>query len=439
MPGLKGAMTTTSPVISVRNLSHGFGQGALRREVLHRVSADFYPGEIVIIMGPSGSGKTTFLTLVGGLRAIEEGSVIVDGDELVGTQERDRVATRRKVGFIFQSHNLIESLTVCENVQMPLISDPGETSLSSRAKALAVLANVGLAEHANKLPKQLSGGQKQRVAIARALVRKPSIIMADEPTASLDKKSGREVVDMLQHMARNMGCAVLLVTHDNRILDVADRLTKIEDGSLEDSYVGMERLIEQLAGLSDRLSAYTDTLIDLDKGTSGELGALRARFAEEADELNSRMLGVVQGHLNPAMHERARTVQDLLGHLIAIEASLAAFVGQFNEEEAREVPGLGDRLAQSLQFLLLTAADVFKNQGAEDAALLLALTGDRGEAMNALRTGYFKSQPNVSDEARVWLFGVTNAFARNVYLVNQLAILLQHWVSELPEGLSATP
>jgi len=428
---------TASPIISVRNLSHAFGRGDLRREVLHQASADFYPGEFVIIMGPSGSGKTTFLTLVGGLRAVEEGSVTVDGEELSGTDQR--IAMRRKVGFIFQSHNLIESLTASENVQMPLVSDPVETAPSSRAKALDALANVGLTEHAHKHPRQLSGGEKQRVAIARALVRKPGIIMADEPTASLDKKTGREVVDLLRYMARHMGCTVLLVTHDNRILDVADRLIKIEDGKMEDSYIGMERLVRQLSGLANRLSLYPDTFAHRDEVAFRHLQALRTQFTEEAEDLNSQMLNIVQGHLNPAMHERARTLQDLLGHLITIETSLASFVEQFKEEGILEISGISDRFVQSLQFLLLTAGDVFESQDAEDVGLLLALTEDRGETMNALRTGYFENQPHLSSEARVRIFDLTHAFARNVYLINQLAKLLQHWVFELPTDISCIP
>ena len=386
----------------------------------------------MIIMGPSGSGKTTFLTLVGGLRAIEEGSVLVEGTDLAGAGREERIAVRRKVGFIFQSHNLLESLTVCENVQMPLIPDQDETAESSRRKALDALADVGLAEHAHKLPRQLSGGQKQRVAIARALVRKPAIIMADEPTASLDKKTGREVVDLLRDMARHMGCTILLVTHDNRILDVADRLIKIEDGKMEDSHIGMERLVRELARLADRLPPYIDAAGGEREAAAVTLEALRAEFAGDAEELNNRMLAMVEGHLNPAMHERARTLQNLLGHLTTMEASLVAFVEQFGAEAAKEVPGLPDRFAQSLQFLLLTAGDALRDQGAEELTLLKVLTEDRGDTMESLRTGYFESQPLLSPEARIWLFSLTNAFARNVYLINQLALLLGRWVLKSP-------
>jgi hypothetical protein len=191
----------------------------------------------------------------------------------------------------------------------------------------------------------------------------------------------------------------------------------------------MERLVHQLAGLTDRLPSYVDATARQDEGTSGHLEILRARFTEEAEELNSRMLSMIEGRLNPAMRERARRLQKLLGHLIAMEASLVSFVEQLKTEEGREASGLPDRFAQSLQFLLLTTVDAFRSQAAEDLTLLHSLTEDRGETMNAIRTGYFESQPHLSSEARIWLFGLTNAFTRNVYLINQLAIELQHWVS----------
>jgi putative ABC transport system ATP-binding protein len=427
-----------SPLISVRDLSHAFGSGTLRKKVLDRVSVDFYSGEIVIIMGPSGSGKTTFLTLIGGLRAVEEGSAVVGGIELAGAVESERTATRRKVGFIFQAHNLIESLTACENVQMVLVSNPRETASSSRKKALDALAGVGLAEHAHKQPRQLSGGQKQRVAIARALVREPAIIMADEPTAALDKKTGREVVDLLKFMARQKGCTILLVTHDNRILDVADRIIKIEDGAMEDSGVGMERLVMHLAGLLNRLVPYAESFVRRDEASHLELENSRTRFAEEAERLNRRMLGMIEGRLNPAMRERARIVQGVLGHIGSIEASLARLAVQMHEEAVKELPGLPDQFSQSLQFLLLTAEEALRSREVENAALLLALTADRGETMNRLRAGYFERETHLSPEARTRLFDLTQSFVRNVYMLHQLAIGIKDWVPDLTAGDSSS-
>jgi putative ABC transport system ATP-binding protein len=226
------------PLIQIRNLSHTFGDGATSKTVLKDVSLDFFAGEIVIVTGPSGSGKTTLLSLAGALRSVQQGSIRVGGTELRNASKRDRMAVRRQVGFIFQGHNLIESISVRENVQMSLSVDSGVSSASSRRRALEMLKLVGLADQASKLPRELSGGEKQRVAVARALVRSPKIVMADEPTAALDKHSGRIVVDLLQRLARQSHCSVLLVTHDNRILDIADRILHLDDGRFQEAPEG---------------------------------------------------------------------------------------------------------------------------------------------------------------------------------------------------------
>ena len=231
------------PIITVRNLSHVFDEGLLQKEVLHQVSVDFFPGEIIIITGPSGSGKTTFLTLVGALRSVQTGDLMVNGQGLRDLSGIELMHVRRHMGFIFQAHNLIDALTACENVQIALVGETNETAESARKKALECLTEVGLKDYAYKKPRQLSGGQKQRVAIARALVRSPKIILADEPTAALDKKSGREIVDLLYRLAKRNGCTILLVTHDNRILDVADRIINIVDGSFV-SNVSVEESVE---------------------------------------------------------------------------------------------------------------------------------------------------------------------------------------------------
>jgi putative ABC transport system ATP-binding protein len=235
------------PAILVRNLSHHFGSGSLRKQILFDISAEVQPGEIVINTGPSGSGKTTLLTLVCGLRSVQEGSVRTLDVELAGATPEALVQVRRNIGFIFQAHNLIGALTACENVQMGLI-DEGIGTQEARARSVEVLTAVGLADRVDHRPSQLSGGQKQRVAIARALVRQPRIILADEPTAALDKVSGREVVDLLHRLARDKGCAILLVTHDNRILDVADRILTMEDGRIKSFTQGIAANTEHMLG-----------------------------------------------------------------------------------------------------------------------------------------------------------------------------------------------
>jgi len=219
-------------VIRLENVSHYFGGGDLRKQILFDVSLEVPPGEIIILTGPSGSGKTTVLTLIGALRSAQEGTVEVLGRELRGASARLRVEVRRNIGYIFQLHNLLESLSALQNVQMALQLQGRLSQREQRQRALEVLDAVGLGARANHLPRELSGGQKQRVAIARALSTRPRIILADEPTASLDRQSGRDVVDLIRGLAREQGVTVVLVTHDNRILDIADRIVHLEDGRI---------------------------------------------------------------------------------------------------------------------------------------------------------------------------------------------------------------
>lgn len=220
------------PAIQIRNLNHRFGQGRLQKQVLFDISLDIQPGEIILMTGPSGSGKTTLLTLVGGLRSAQEGSLKVLGKELLGASTRQLDLARRSHGYIFQAHNLHHSLTAVENVMMGLEVHPQYSREQMQTRASEILTEVGLGEHLNYYPNDLSGGQKQRVAIARALVSRPKLVLADEPTAALDSKSGRNVVELMQRLAKEQGCTILLVTHDNRILDVADRIVHLEDGYL---------------------------------------------------------------------------------------------------------------------------------------------------------------------------------------------------------------
>jgi putative ABC transport system ATP-binding protein len=221
-----------NPVIDIQQLNHYFGQGQLKKQVLYDINLQIDRGEIVLMTGPSGSGKTTLLTLIGGLRSGQEGQLNILGDELRGANDRKRMITRRKIGYIFQAHNLHSSLTAMQNVRMGLEVHPGVSSREMQERSVEMLKLVGLGDRVNYYPSDLSGGQKQRVAIARALVSHPQIILADEPTAALDSKSGREVVDLMQGLAKEQGCTILLVTHDNRILDIADRIVHMEDGQL---------------------------------------------------------------------------------------------------------------------------------------------------------------------------------------------------------------
>ena len=219
-------------VLNIESLNHSLGQGALRRQVLFDINFALSPGEIAIITGPSGSGKTTLLTLTGGLRTIQGGSIQLLGQQLRGASQNQLVKARRQIGFIFQSHNLLPFLTARQNVQLSFELHPKVSDREAKERAQAMLTSVGLGEHINHYPQQLSGGQKQRVAIARALVMNPPVVLADEPTAALDSKTGREVVDLLQALAKARQTTILLVTHDSRISDIADRMIEMEDGRL---------------------------------------------------------------------------------------------------------------------------------------------------------------------------------------------------------------
>ncbi|MEL6777043.1 MAG: ATP-binding cassette domain-containing protein [Cyanobacteria bacterium J06597_16] len=233
-------MTATTPAlaptgkelaIKIEHLNFYFGEGELKKQVLYDISLELPKGQIVILTGPSGSGKTTLLTLIGALRTLQEGSLNVLGNELVGLRNRELIGIRRNIGFIFQAHNLFESLTASQNVEMSV--ELTSRLSQKRQQATDMLSKLGLGDRVDYKPKALSGGQKQRVAIARALVNRPKIILADEPTAALDKASGRDVVNLMRQLCEAQGSTVLMVTHDNRILDVADRIINLVDGRLE--------------------------------------------------------------------------------------------------------------------------------------------------------------------------------------------------------------
>lgn len=225
--------------ISAQDLRHSYGEGALKTEILHGLDFQINAGEVTLLVGPSGSGKSTLLTLVGALRSVQTGSLKVLGTELNGTSEQARTELRRRIGFIFQSHNLVPSLTVLQNVTLLLqLKDLSPAEREGKAKEL--LEAVGLSHRLQNYPEELSGGQRQRVAIARALAPEPELILADEPTASLDSKSGQDVVEILGRLSREKGSSVLLVTHDLRLLKDADTIWEIDDGKvrLNNQYAG---------------------------------------------------------------------------------------------------------------------------------------------------------------------------------------------------------
>ncbi|WP_341198778.1 ATP-binding cassette domain-containing protein [Lentibacter algarum] len=220
----------TDMAIQTQALDHFFGEGEARKQAIFDVNLEIERGKLTILMGPSGSGKTTLLTLMGCLRHVQSGSVTLLERELKGAGEAELVRLRRRLGFIFQAHNLHESLTATQNVLIGLQVHGKGNAAKQMAAAHHMLRLVGLEDRLDYLPGNLSGGQKQRVAVARALVSNPNVIFADEPTAALDKVSGRNVVDMLKTMGRERGTTTVMVTHDNRILELADRIITLEEG-----------------------------------------------------------------------------------------------------------------------------------------------------------------------------------------------------------------
>lgn len=230
------------PVLRVERLNHWYGDSAeTRKQVLFDNDLQVARGEIVIMTGPSGSGKTTLLSLLGALRTVQEGKIEVLGRRLHELHGKALVEVRCDIGFIFQAHNLFGSLTALQNVRMALELKESDGA-HIRERAVEVLTSLGLQERIDYKPSRLSGGQKQRVAIARALANRPKLILADEPTAALDEQSGRDVVNLLKNLARDEGCTSLIVTHDNRILDVADRIVTMANGRIKSNVMLQEEI-----------------------------------------------------------------------------------------------------------------------------------------------------------------------------------------------------
>lgn len=223
----------TSPIVSIKDLNHFYGRDGVRHHVLKSVTMEIFPGEIVLLVGPSGSGKTTLVSLIGALRTVQEGSLKVFGQELCQVDRNKLLQTRRNTGYIFQHHNLLKFLSATQNVEMSLQLHEGISKKERRAMSVEMLKAVGLADRLDYFPDELSGGQKQRVAIARALVSRPKLIIADEPTSSLDSKSGLEVMELLHSLASQSLTAIILVTHDYRITENADRVLCMADGCIK--------------------------------------------------------------------------------------------------------------------------------------------------------------------------------------------------------------
>jgi putative ABC transport system ATP-binding protein len=221
-------------LLSVRGVSKIYGNGAASVTAVNRVNLEVQAGEVVLILGPSGSGKTTLLSIMGCLLRPTCGEVRVEGRDVSQLSDADLSRLRReRIGFVFQSFNLLDFLTVRKNVEVAL-NLAGVGGRQARNQATEVLCQVGLGHRLDFAPKKLSGGEKQRVSIARAVANSPKLILADEPTGNLDSNTGRVVVELLAELAHQQGSGVVIVTHDNRIVGIADRTLHLSDGSLVD-------------------------------------------------------------------------------------------------------------------------------------------------------------------------------------------------------------
>ncbi len=219
--------------IAMQGVNHWFGEGEARRQAIFDVSFEVARGSLTVLSGPSGCGKTTLLTLMGCLRSVQDGSVRLLGTELRGASAIEQQVMRRRLGVIFQAHNLHDSLTALQNVLVGLqVHGRGGDAGAQEAAACHLLDILGLGKRIGYLPAKLSGGEKQRVAIARALVSNPEVVLADEPTAALDRSSSQLVVGMLKTLGRERGVSTVMVTHDDRIHQIADKVLFLRDGRM---------------------------------------------------------------------------------------------------------------------------------------------------------------------------------------------------------------
>jgi putative ABC transport system ATP-binding protein len=319
-------------LVEVKELSFEHTQGLHRQQVLGGVSVHLAAGEVVVLTGPSGSGKSTLLTIIGGLRRALDGSVEVLGTQLVKARERALIKLRRQIGFIFQQHNLAPALTVAQNIQMGLQHSGAHRGRDATERIRRAAEQVGLEEHIHKHPNQLSGGQQQRAGIARALVNEPKLVLADEPTASLDRKSGQAVLSLFEELAAS-GSAVVLVTHDKRVIEQADRILMLEEG--------------QLVPAADRLmkdtSSSVRTLMQVDSKRLGRMMSLGNALARVA-----LADGRVDETERAAMVDALNARQKFTGPEVELVVELALAQAKAWEASALD-GGQRDDLAEALQ------------------------------------------------------------------------------------------
>jgi len=232
--GIPATGPAATPLVELRALTKGYPEGRGERVVFRDLSAGIRRGETVALLGRSGSGKSTLLNLIGGIDPPSAGEVILDGTNLTALSEQRRTLFRRRhIGLVFQSFNLIPTLTVVENLLLPLELN-GKTGARARAAAQDLLGRVGLADRAGAYPDRLSGGEQQRVAVARAVIHDPFLLLADEPTGSLDAETGMRILELLVGIVRNGGRTMIIATHSDAVARATDRVIAIRDGRLEE-------------------------------------------------------------------------------------------------------------------------------------------------------------------------------------------------------------
>jgi putative ABC transport system ATP-binding protein len=285
----------TSSILSTRDLTKRYGSGAAAVTAVADVSLDIAPGEIVVIMGPSGSGKTTLLSMMGGLMRPTSGQVHIGDTEIWSLSESDLPRIRaHRIGFIFQAFNLLDALTVEENILLPAQLAPGGIA-AAKGRMEELVARLDLADRRRAHPTQLSGGEKQRVAIARALINRAPLILADEPTGNLDSHKGIEVGMILHDLARDEGVSVVVVTHDPRVEDIADRVLWLEDGRIRDRKSETHSWVrDPVCGM--RVDEWTAEHVLEHEGKRYVFCSQRCmdRFAEEPDAYGSEHLATVR-------------------------------------------------------------------------------------------------------------------------------------------------
>ena len=428
------------PAVRAESVNHFYGRGSLRKQILFDINVDIPEGEIVIVTGPSGSGKTTLLTLIGALRSTQEGSLKVLDQELCQASNSTMADMRRNIGFIFQQHNLVAALSAFENVELGLGVTQRYRGQALRKRAKDMLEAVGLGERLHHKPEQMSGGQRQRVAIARALASEPALLLADEPTASLDKESGREVVERMRTLANEQGTTILIVTHDNRILDVADRIVHLEDGKLisftESVIATNKHMMGMLVESNERstLQSAIDNLDELEfKNLLSEMSEEALRFLEATTIANNK---AYQSMLERSLFAFTRKIAMLVG---AERASLFLVEGdslrlrvteQLPVQEEIRIPrgtGIVGAAVESGESVLVKDAyednrfnpQVDKQMGYRTRAVMAIPIKDREDRTFAaiqLLNKHNEGEFDQEDQARV------------AGLLEELSLILESWV-----------